>query len=77
MLIWEPAKQLHNMNAYPDAKQYKDFREMFDKSLNDFDAVSVGIPDFAHFPVAIFAMSLGKHVYVEKPLTRTFNDRNF
>ncbi len=63
-----------NMNAFPDAKKYQDFREMFDKSLKDFDAVSVGIPDFAHFPVAILAMWLGKHVYVEKPLTRTFNE---
>lgn len=63
-----------NMNAFPDAKKYQDFREMFDKSLKDFDAVSVGIPDFAHFPVAILAMSLGKHVFVEKPLTRTFNE---
>lgn len=65
---------LRNMNAFPDAKKYQDFREMFDKSLNDFDAVSVGIPDFAHFPVTILAMSLGKHVFVEKPLTRTFNE---
>lgn len=61
-----------NMNAFPDAKKYKDFREMFDKSLNDFDAVSVGTPDFSHFPITILAMSLGKHVFVEKPLTRTF-----
>ena len=65
---------VRNMNAYPDAKKYKDFREMFDKSLKDFDAVCVGIPDFAHFPVTILAMSLGKHVFVEKPLSRTFNE---
>jgi len=65
---------VRSMNAYPDAKKYKDFREMFDKSLKDFDAVCVGIPDFAHFPVTILAMSLGKHVFVEKPLSRTFNE---
>ena len=63
-----------NMNEFPDAKKYQDFREMFDKSLNDFDAVSVGTPDFSHFPITILAMSLGKHVFVEKPLTRTFNE---
>ena len=38
------------------------------------DAVSVGTPDFSHFPITILAMSLGKHVYVEKPLTRTFQE---
>lgn len=63
-----------NMKAFPDAKQYKDFRVMFDKSLKDFDAVCIGIPDFAHFPVTMLAMSLGKHVFVEKPLSRTFQE---
>jgi predicted dehydrogenase len=65
---------LKNMADYPDATQYQDFREMFDKSVKEFDAVCVGTPDFSHFPITILAMSLGKHVYVEKPLTRTFNE---
>ncbi len=65
---------LQNMNAYPKAKQYQDFREMMHKSVKEFDAVCVGTPDFSHFPIAILAMSLGKHVYVEKPLTRTFHE---
>ncbi|MBA7590798.1 hypothetical protein ES708_32938 [subsurface metagenome] len=47
---------------------------MFDKSGNEFDAVCVGTPDFSHFPITILAMSEGKHVYTEKPLTRTFNE---
>lgn len=63
---------VENMKAYPKAKRYQDFREMFDKSAKEFDAVCVGTPDFSHFPIAILAMSQGKHVYVEKPLTRTF-----
>ncbi|MDR2466934.1 MAG: Gfo/Idh/MocA family oxidoreductase [Prevotellaceae bacterium] len=57
---------------FPEAKQFKDFREMFDKMGNEIDAICAGIPDFAHFPVAMLAMSLGKHVYVEKPMARTF-----
>ncbi|HPR31079.1 MAG TPA: Gfo/Idh/MocA family oxidoreductase [Prolixibacteraceae bacterium] len=65
---------LEMMRAYPKAKQYKDFRVMFDQSLNDFDAVCIGTPDFSHFPITILAMSLGKSVYVEKPLSRTFNE---
>jgi predicted dehydrogenase len=60
------------LSRFPDAKQFKDFREMFDKMGNQIDAVCAGIPDFAHFPVAMLAMSLGKHVYVEKPMARTF-----
>jgi len=60
------------MKKFPNAKQFKDFREMFDKVGNEIEAVSVAIPDFAHFPVAMLAMSLGKHVYVEKPMARTF-----
>jgi hypothetical protein len=65
---------LENMKAHSKAKQFQDFREMFDKAAGDFDAVSIGTPDFSHFPITILAMSMGKHVYVEKPLTRTFNE---
>ncbi|WP_080903464.1 Gfo/Idh/MocA family oxidoreductase [Parabacteroides sp. Marseille-P3160] len=61
-----------NMAKFPNAKRFKDFREMFDKIGNEIDAVSVGVPDFAHFPIAMLAISLGKHVYVEKPMGRTF-----
>ncbi len=56
----------------PKAKQFRDFRVMFDTMAGDIDAVQVAIPDFAHFPVCMAAMQLGKHVYVEKPMTRTF-----
>ncbi len=56
----------------PEAKQFRDFRIMFDKMAGDIDAVQVAIPDFAHFPVCMAAMQLGKSVFVEKPMTRTF-----
>jgi len=62
------------LNKFPDAKRFKDFREMFDKMGNQIDAVSAAIPDFSHFPVAMLAMSLGKHIYVEKPMARTFHE---
>ncbi|WP_297089588.1 Gfo/Idh/MocA family oxidoreductase [uncultured Draconibacterium sp.] len=65
---------VENMKAYPKASQYQDFREMMEKSAKEFDAVCVGTPDFSHFPITILAMSQGKHVYVEKPLTRTFHE---
>lgn len=56
----------------PKAKLFRDFRVMFDKMAGDIDAVQVAIPDFAHFPVCMAAMQLGKSVFVEKPMTRTF-----
>ena len=62
------------MAQYPKAMLFKDFREMFDKAGNQFDAVCAGIPDFAHYPVVIQAIKEGKHIYVEKPMCRTFQE---
>jgi len=54
---------------FPNAKYYKDYRVMLDKEHKHIDAVSVSTPDHNHFVQAIAAMQLGKHVYVQKPLT--------
>jgi predicted dehydrogenase len=54
--------------ACPDSKKYKDFRRMFDEMAKDIDAVIIATPDHTHFPAAMAAMELGKHVLVEKPL---------
>jgi predicted dehydrogenase len=62
------------MKMFPDVPRFQDFREMFDKMGDKIEAVSVGTPDFSHFPITMLAMSLGKHVYVEKPMARTFNE---
>ncbi|WP_291980686.1 Gfo/Idh/MocA family oxidoreductase [Luteitalea sp.] len=51
--------------------KYKDFRVMLDKEGKNIDACTVGVPDFMHATVALACMQRGKHVYVEKPLTRT------
>lgn len=59
----------NSVKAFPKAKYYKDWREMFDKDSKNFDAVSVSTPDHNHAVVALAAMQLGKHVYVQKPLT--------
>ncbi|RFM30405.1 Gfo/Idh/MocA family protein [Deminuibacter soli] len=59
----------NNIEKFPKAKYYHDWRELFEKESKNFDAVSVGIPDHNHAIVAYHAMQLGKHVYVQKPLT--------
>jgi len=55
---------------YPKAKQYTDFRKMLEREKS-IDAVIVATPDHTHAVIAMMAMKLGKHVYVQKPLTHT------
>jgi predicted dehydrogenase len=57
------------VKKYPAAKYYKDFRVMLAKEAKSIDAVSVSTPDHTHAVAAMAAMQLGKHVYVQKPLT--------
>jgi predicted dehydrogenase len=51
----------------PKAKRYQDYREMLQQQ-KDIDAVMIATPDHMHAPIALAAMDLGKHVYVQKPL---------
>jgi len=55
---------------YPKAKQYRDFRIMLEKE-KQIDAVVVATPDHTHAVATMMAIKMGKHVYCEKPLTRT------
>lgn len=55
---------------FPNAKQYTDFRKMLDEVKN-IDAVTVSSPDHSHYPAAMHAIALGKHVMVQKPLVNT------
>ena len=57
--------------ANPKLPKYKDYRRMFDKEEKNIDAVLVSCPDHMHASASIWAMARGKHVYCQKPLTRT------
>jgi predicted dehydrogenase len=54
---------------HPRAKQFSDFRKMFDAMSDSIDAVHVSTPDHTHAPAAMTAMHCGKHIYCQKPLT--------
>jgi predicted dehydrogenase len=56
--------------SYPHAKTHGDFRRMLE-SQKDIDAVIVATPDHSHAVVAMAAIQLGKHVYVQKPLSHS------
>jgi hypothetical protein len=64
------ARAADGFKRWEKATRYKDYRQMLDKEKS-IDAVTVVIPDHMHAAVALAAMERGKHVYVEKPLTRT------
>jgi len=57
--------------AYEQAEAFTDFREMFEKLDKKIDVVIVSGPDHMHAPAALMAMRMKKHMYVQKPLTRT------
>ena len=60
--------------AHPDVQRFRDYRRLFDKVGNSIDAVTVSTPDHMHFPIAMVAMALGKHVFVEKPMAHTVEE---
>jgi predicted dehydrogenase len=59
----------NTIKHFPDAKVYNDFRVMLDEIHQDIDAVTISTPDHVHGVAAMACMEMGKHVYVQKPLT--------
>ena len=66
---WKYAKE--KFDANPTVKKYYDWRVMYDEMNKDIDAVIVATADHTHAIIAGTAMTLGKHVFVQKPLTHS------
>jgi hypothetical protein len=56
---------------FPQAKKYTDYRKMYDELGKSIDAVVVATADHTHAMIAADAITMGKHIYVEKPLTHS------
>jgi predicted dehydrogenase len=63
-----------SFERFSKASRYKDFRKMLEKEDKNIDAVLVATPDHCHAVASIAAIKMGKHVYCEKPLTRTVQE---
>jgi predicted dehydrogenase len=59
---------------FPNAKQYRDFRKMFDEMEKKIDAVTVSTPDHIHAVAAMAAIKRKKHVYCQKPLAHSVGE---
>ena len=63
---WDRAAK--TLDAFPQAKKYRDFRKMLETEDKNIDAVTVSTPDNTHAVIAMTAIRMGKHVYCQKPL---------
>ena len=66
---WKYSKRV--FEHYPKAKVYKDFRKMYDEMGKSIDAVVVATADHTHAITTAQAMAMGKHAFLQKPLTHT------
>ncbi len=66
---WKYAKGV--FERHPNAKKYWDYRKMYDEMGKSIDAVLVATADHTHAIITADAMTLGKHVYTQKPLTHS------
>ncbi len=60
--------------SFPRARIYVDWREMFEREGDRIDSVNVTVPDHMHASIAMQALLRKKHVYCQKPLTRTIHE---
>lgn len=68
---WKYTSKNGVFDRFPKARKYKDWRKMYDEMSSDIDAVVVATADHTHAIIAAHAISMGKHVFVQKPLTHS------
>ena len=66
---WKYAKPV--FDRHPNAKKYWDYRKMLDEMGKSIDAVLIATADHTHAMITADAMTMGKHVYTQKPLTHS------
>jgi predicted dehydrogenase len=69
---WDAAAD--SFRTYPNARKYRDWREMLAREGRNIDAVTVSTPDHSHAVAAMAALKAGKHVYCQKPLARLLGE---
>jgi predicted dehydrogenase len=67
----DDARAAKTFTQFPQVPRFRDYRKMLDELGSKIDAVTVSTPDHMHFPIAMAAMALGKHVFIEKPMSHT------
>ena len=70
----DPVRLAAAHENFPGVPADTDFRRIFGRHAAEFDAVCIATPDHTHALVALEAMRLGKHVYVEKPLAHSYGE---
>jgi predicted dehydrogenase len=71
---WDLPQVQELFKKFPNAKRYRDFRKMLTEMDDQIDAVCISTPDHMHFLPTYMAILLGKHVFVQKPLTQTVGE---
>ena len=69
---WRQGKR--SIARHPDAKRFKDYREMLDTMAGELDIISISTPDHMHAAATMAALKLNKPVFTQKPLTRTLGE---
>jgi len=59
---------------FPHARTYRDWRELLDREKNNIDSINVSTPDHMHAPISMTALSMGKHVFCQKPLAHDIQE---
>jgi predicted dehydrogenase len=62
------------LQAFPDVRVYRDWRELLDREAGQLDSVNVSVPDHMHGPIAYSALQLGLHCYCQKPLAHDLHE---